>query len=89
MTITHPHHPLCGQRVAIVRVRRGDNPDLIVRLADGTHMAVAMSSTDYAAAPDHAPPAGPPHLLELRGLRQIAQLVERFRQEGRFPAREP
>src|SRR4051812_498468 len=89
VTITHPHHPLYGQRVAIVRLRRGEDPDLIVRLPDGTHVAISMSLTDYAGASDLASPASPPHLLALGGLRQAVQLIERCRQEGRFPAREP
>lgn len=86
MTITHPHHPLSGRRVAIVRIRRGEHPDLIVRLPDGTHIAIAMSLTDYAGTPG-VTPAGPPHLLALTGLRQAAQFLERLRQEGRWPTR--
>ena len=35
VTITHPHHPLRGQRVEVVRVRRGADPDLIVRCRMG------------------------------------------------------
>jgi Family of unknown function (DUF5372) len=89
VTITHPHHPLCGQQVAIVRLRRGTDPDLIVRLPDGTHIAIAMSSTNYAAAPDPTPPGRAPHLLALAGLRQVAQLIDRLRQEGRFPKSKP
>src|SRR5688572_12348213 len=51
VTITHPHHPLRGQRVLVVRIRQGIDPDLIVQLPDGTHASLAMSSTDYAGAP--------------------------------------
>src|SRR5207249_7826420 len=54
VTITHPYHPLRGHRVTLVRIRHGVDPDLIVQLPDGTHAALAMSSTDYAGAP----PAG-------------------------------
>src|SRR6516165_12645653 len=46
VTITHPHHPLRGQRCEVVFIRRGIDPDLILRLADGTHAAIAMSWTD-------------------------------------------
>jgi hypothetical protein len=46
VTITHPHHPLHGQRCEVVRIRRGVDPDLVIRLADGSHAAIAMSSTD-------------------------------------------
>ena len=84
--MTHPHHPLYGQAVTVVRMRRGADPDLIVRLADGSHAAIAMSWTDYAgrAAPLKALPA--PCLLDLDGLRQAAGLVARLRQEGSRPS---
>jgi hypothetical protein len=82
--ITHPQHPLCGQQVEIVRIRRGVDPDLIVRLPDGFHAAIAMSSTSYAAPPDHDSRL-PNHLLDFNGLRQVVQLIDHIRQEGRYP----
>lgn len=88
MTITHPQHPLCGQQVAVVRSRRGTDPDLIVRLPNGLHAAVAMSWTDYAALPALDPPSGPVPLLDVNGLRQAVHLITRLRQEGRCPATE-
>lgn len=42
-----------------------------------------MSSTDYASGSATELPAGPSQLLDLQGLRQIAQLVENIRQETR------
>jgi hypothetical protein len=83
VTVTHPHHPLCGQRVTIVRIRQGVDPDLIVRLPDGTHAALAMTSTDYAGTA--ALPRDPSHLLALEGLRQVVYLLEHLRQQGRWP----
>ncbi len=77
--MTHPHHPLCGQRVTIVRIRRGDDPDLIVRLADGYHAAIAMSWTDYATTPADLVAAGNVPLLAVDGLRQMAELVAHLR----------
>ena len=85
MTITHPQHPLCGQQVEIVRIRRGVDPDLIVRLPDGSHAAIAMSSTSYAAPPDHDSQLVSHHLLDFNGLCQVVQLIDHIRQEGRYP----
>ena len=77
--MTHPHHPLYGQRVQLVRVRRGRDPDLIVRLPDGFHGAIAASLTDYAGAAPVDPTAGEPPLLLLEGLWQIAQWIAQRR----------
>lgn len=88
MTITHPHHPLSGQHAGIVRIRRGPDPDLIIRLPDGTHAAIAMSWTDYAASPEPTPRAGPTPLLDIEGLWQIVHLLAHLRQESRAPLRE-
>jgi hypothetical protein len=84
--VTHPHHPLYGQRVAIVRIRQGVDPDLIVRLADGYHAAIAMSWTDYAGRT--APPTPLPDLplLDSDGLRRAADFIARLRQNGYLPA---
>src|SRR5215510_372413 len=68
VTITHPHHPLRGQRVKVVRIRHSVDPDLIVQFSDGTHAALAMSSTDYAGTPAAAPPGEATPLLALEGL---------------------
>jgi hypothetical protein len=87
VTITHPHHPLCGQRCEVVFIRRGVDPDLILRLADGTHAAIAMSWTDAGQGEARAVAQSGPDLplLDLQGLRQILHLWDQLRQEDRFP----
>lgn len=83
MTITHPHHPLCGQQVEVIRIRRGADPDLIVKLPNGLHAAIAMSWTSYAApATLETPPPVTP-LLDFNGLRQVAQIIEQIRHAER------
>lgn len=76
VTITHPHHPLRGQRVEIIRIRRGLDPDLIVKFPDGQHAAIALSSTDYLSAPETPSKPAAEHLLDLQGLRSVIQLIE-------------
>jgi hypothetical protein len=88
VTITHPHHPLSGQHVDIVRIRRGPDPDLIIRLRDGTHTAIAMSWTDYAASPEPTPSAGVIPLLDLEGLRQMVAFLDHLRGQQRTPSQE-
>jgi hypothetical protein len=86
VTITHPHHPLCGQQLPVVNVRQGQNPDVIVALPDGSHGAVALRDTDAAAATAADLPAfRASHLLSLGGLRLLARFIADLRQQGRFP----
>jgi hypothetical protein len=73
--VTHPHHPRHGQRVQLVRVRRGPDPDLIIRMPDGYHGAIAASLTDYAEPADPDLSLTEPPLLSIEGLWQIAQWV--------------
>jgi Family of unknown function (DUF5372) len=80
VTITHPHHPLRGQRVEIVRIRRGNDPDLIVVAPDGRHTAIALSSTDYDSSPEIPSTVTAEHLLDLDGLRRVIELLDRLAQ---------
>ncbi len=73
--MTHPYHPLHGQRVQLIRVRRGPDPDLIIRLSDGYHGAIAASLTDYAGSSDTDLGTTEPPLLSIEGLCQIAEWV--------------
>jgi len=76
VTIIHPYHPLNGQQVEIVRVLRGSDPDLIVRLPDGRHAAVAMSLTNYAGPPENERLNDQLQLLDLEGLHQIVAFLD-------------
>jgi Family of unknown function (DUF5372) len=85
VTVTHPYHPLYGQKVEVVRVRRGVDPDLIIRHPDGFHMAIAMSCTDSAEpSPLRPQDLAPPVLLDFAGLCQMAQFIEELRHLGRL-----
>jgi hypothetical protein len=66
-------------------VERGIDPDLLVQRPDGRHVKVAMSWTDYASLPGDNPRASSPPLLDVSGLLQIVDLIERIRQEKRMP----
>ena len=74
--MTHLHHPLHGQRVQLIRVRRGPDPDLIIRMPDGYHGAIAASLTDYNGPPDPNASLLDAPLLSIEGLWQIAQWVQ-------------
>ena len=82
MTVIHPHHPLYGQQVEIIRVRQGPDPDLIIQHVDGYHGAIAASWTTYASASGVLPTEKPP-LLDLEGLHLLAHLVEQLQERSR------
>ena len=79
VTVTHPHHPLYKQPVEVIRVRRGADPDLVIRLPDGLHAAIAASCTDYAADASLASLPDPLPLLDLDGLCQIVLFIDQLR----------
>jgi hypothetical protein len=64
----------------VIRIRRGADPDLIVRLPDGLHAAIAMSWTDYVLPAPPISVSDPTHLLDFQGLLQVAQFIEYTRQ---------
>jgi hypothetical protein len=88
VTVTHPHHPLHGQRVQLIRIRRGPDPDLIIRMPDGYHGAIAASLTDYSGSPDPEVYATQPPLLSIGGLWQIAQWIEQQQYQAQRGDRE-
>ena len=77
--VTHPHHPLYGQQVVVIRIRRGPDPDLIIRFPDGFYGAISASWTDYAVGSDMTLSPDPPPLLDLLGLCQMAQRIAQLR----------
>jgi hypothetical protein len=91
VTVTHPFHPLKGQQVTILRIRNGADPNLIVRLPDGTHTALTMSNTDFVL-PEPPQDALASHvLLDPQGLYQLSLLVQRLlaRQQTVPPTLQP
>jgi hypothetical protein len=71
--------------VPLVRIRRGADPDLIVRHPDGYHTAIAMSWTDFGTTPPPPSTTALPPLLALAGLRQTVAFLEHLRHVGRWP----
>ena len=68
-------------------MRRGLDPDLIVRFPDGFHGAIAMSWTDYGSATDPfmiklAEQTSAP-LLAIEGLIKASQLVTQLKRAQR------
>jgi len=70
VTITHPHHPLNGQKCELIKVRRGPNAVLVVKMPDGKQARLPRDWTDYdmLTAPDF--------LLPIEGLREIIKIID-------------
>jgi hypothetical protein len=77
---------LHGQRVQLIRVRRGADPDLIICMPDGYHGAIAASLTDYAGRPEANVNYTDPPLLSLEGLWQMAHWISQQRPLPWLPA---
>ena len=65
----------------LIRVRRGPDPDLIIRMPDGYHGAIAASLTDYAGTSQATSHDIDPPLLCIEGLWKIVQVLEHQRQQ--------
>lgn len=68
-------------------MRRGTQPDVIVRLPDGSRAAVALSWTDYGNPIPSEPTRASLPLLDVNGLRDVARLIAQLRHDGRVPKR--
>ena len=75
VTVTHPLHPLSSQQVEVIRIRRGSDPDLIIRFPDGLHGAISASWTDFVATLDPLLQSDILPLLDALGLCEISRLV--------------
>ena len=83
VTIIHPCHPLYSQRLKVVGLYRSDELWIIVQLPDSPHARIPAAWTDYGAPLEGDLPTAPRHLLDLDGLRQVIQVIDHIRRDGR------
>ncbi len=83
VTIIHPCHPRYSQRFKVVGLYRSDEFRIVIQLPDGLHIQIPAAWTDYATPLEGALPTAPCHLLDLDGLRQVIQVIDRIRCDGR------
>ncbi|MEW6736605.1 MAG: DUF5372 family protein, partial [Acidobacteriota bacterium] len=81
VTVTHPHHPLYGQKVTVIRIRHFPDPDLIIRCPDGFHGAISASWTDYSFNPEFELMPDPPPLLDIAGLFEMVKFIGQICQQ--------
>lgn len=75
VTVTHPHHPLAGLTVEVVRGTRNPGSPIVVRTSDGSNLTIPKEWTDYYDSPDQVL-ADTAHLCSLEGLKQLARILE-------------
>jgi hypothetical protein len=72
--ITHPFHPLHGQRFSVLKIRRVSGvPTLSMRHPDLGSFAVPQEWTDRGAPQE---PTGTPLLVDAFGLSELAMIVD-------------
>jgi hypothetical protein len=79
VTIIHPHHPLKGQKLELIRVLREPNSRLIVKLPDGASTHLERDWTDYAQLSGAVALPDSTHLLQIEGLRELIKMVDQTR----------
>lgn len=67
----------------VVGLRQGINPQVIVRLTDGLQLTLPLDATNYASSVTNSSLSPAAHLLDLAGLCQMVEWLERLhRAEG-------
>jgi hypothetical protein len=82
VTITHPRHPLQGQRFEFIEVNQGDAASVTIRHLDGTQNTLPLGWTDYvdsSASALSSDTTDTSHLLDLEGLLDVVKIVARIK----------
>jgi hypothetical protein len=75
--VTHPYHPLRGQRFVVLKLRRVSGVEtLSLRHPDLGSFAMRREWTDWAAPDAGAAPNVEPMIIDVSGLVALADLVE-------------
>jgi hypothetical protein len=81
VTITHPFHPLRGQKLELAHVPRKANSKLSVRHPEGRCFSIPREWTDFEAQQDDQAPAPPDRPLDIKGLLEIAGIIGSIKTE--------
>ena len=76
--ITHPFHPLRGQRFIVLKVRKVSGVEILsLRHTEIGSLAIARDWTDWAppGSPTEAANNNPPLLIDAPGLLALSELV--------------
>lgn len=82
VTVTHPFHPLRGQKLELVKVPRKANSKLTVRHPEGRAFRIPRDWTDLEtqqAKPSQAPPD---RLLDINGLCTLAKIISNIKAQA-------
>ncbi len=77
VTVTHPFHPLRGEKLKVVRALRGKHSHLVIlRSPDGKNMRIRRDWTDYDGVQGDQENLSSPLSLDIKGLREAVIIVE-------------
>jgi uncharacterized protein DUF5372 len=82
--VTHPFHPLRGQRFVVLKVRRVSGVEtLSLRQAEFGSIAMPREWTDWASPDSQTAPGGEPLLIDAFGLLALTELVTSLKRKRR------
>lgn len=82
VTITHPYHPLHGQKLELVCVPKNVNSKLLVRHPTGRSFRIPRDWTDFENPQVKQPQAAYSPLLDISGLRAAARIISTMKNES-------
>ena len=82
VTVTHPYHPLRGQKLELANVPRRVNSELMVRHPEGRCFRIPREWTDYNTPKADQSEESPAHSLDIKGLREIAKIISNIDSEN-------
>jgi len=77
--IIHKGHPLCGRKGVLIKIGRGKDPRVKVRLSDGSELEIKKSWTELQPDDISKVPEYTEHLLEASGLLEMVKRIKEFK----------
>jgi hypothetical protein len=87
VTVTRNSHPYHGQKLEVLD--DGIDQCLYVLLPDGSRSLISKGWTDYSESTCSDLPSEGAQLLDLDELCEIVKMIDRMKEDGRFPVELP
>jgi hypothetical protein len=78
VTVTHPYHPLKGQKLEVIHVIRGSG--VVVRLNDRKSLRLPLDYTDYAPSDHSEGQTSSSHITHLHSADALREIIKFIKQ---------